>query len=108
MRLRTYRRWGRQAIVESFQWFYFWNDRAPETFDLNNVLGLPNRATVHRAFGTLAAARIDAGLDAGHSGHGGGGRGGGHNWKPTDQSPEYREAWRQYREEYKQRLREEG
>ena len=105
MRLRKYRKWGREAIIEAFQWFYFWYDRAPMTFDLENVLGLPNETTVWREFGSLAEARKASGFEPGLRGRGGSGRGGGPKWS-TPMSPEARAAKIMYLKEWRKRMRE--
>lgn len=106
MRLRKYRRWGRQAIIDAFQFFYFWYGRSPTTFDLENVLGLPNETTVWREFGSLADAREAAGMEPGLRGRGGRGRGGGPKYS-TPMAPEQREAKRLYLEEWRRRMQEE-
>lgn len=105
MRLRKYRHWGREAIIEAFQEFYSYNGRPPETFDLENVLSLPNKVTVWRAFGSLANARIESGFQPGLVGRGGAGRGGGWGNKPM-LSSEQRRVRRAYLKEWRQNMRQ--
>lgn len=71
------RRWAPSAQIAAVRLFHEHCDRWPETKDFQTDPHLPDPTTVHRAFGTLAALRRQAGMaGGGHEGHGGAGRGG--------------------------------